>query len=200
MTPIERETKLVISPGDYWRIREGGRVLECRDQLNIYLHDPTRLKEEMGYFRVRFESGHDPAATLKIPVGWKGDMREMLEVERPLSELGPGLFPRPRRWVMVDTELPGGFMEHLQALGVHRLRRLGWMRNHRCIVGFGDLGTIELDRTVLPDGELHHEVEIEHPSEERHRILVERVRSLAPSATFSRIGKFSLFMSAMGLG
>ena len=198
MTPIERETKLTVSPRDHSRIREGGRVLECRDQLNIYLHDPHRLREEIVYFRVRFESGIDPVATLKIPVGWKGQMREMVEVERPLAELGPSLFPRPRRWVRVDTELPEGFMEHFQALGIQRLRRLGWMRNRRCVIEFGSLGTVELDRTVLPDGEVLYEVEIENPSEEKHRALAERVKSLAPSATYSKVGKFSRFMSAMG--
>jgi len=200
MSPIEKETKLVLSPEDYMRIREGGRVVECRDQLNIYLHDPLRLREDLGYFRVRFERGRDPVATLKIPVGWKGEMREMLEVERPLSELGPALFPRPRRWVTVNTDEPEGFMEHFEGLGIKRLRRLGWMRNHRCVIALEGLGTVELDRTVLPDGRVHHEVEIENPSEEKHQALVERVRVLAPSASFSRVGKFSRFMAAVGLG
>jgi len=200
MSPIERETKLLLSDEGYSRVREGGRVLGCRDQLNIYLHDPLRLREEIGYFRVRFESGRDPVATLKIPAGWRGEMREMVEVECSLAELGPDLSPRPHRWVRVDTGLPEGFMEHFQALGIHRLRRLGWMRNHRCIIQLGALGTVELDRTVLPGGEVHHEVEIEHPVEEKHRALVEGVRALAPDARFSRVGKFSRFMSAVGLG
>lgn len=200
MSPKEKETKLVLSPEDYLRLLEGGQVVECRDQLNIYFHDPLRLGEELGYFRVRFESGLDPVATLKIPVGWRGEMREMVEVERPLSELGPALFPRPRRWVMVDTEVPEEFMEHFQGLGIRRLRRLGWMRNHRCVIELEALGTVELDRSVLPDGGLHHEVEIENPSEEKHQALVERVRVLAPSASFSRVGKFSRFLSAAGMG
>ena len=127
MSPLEKETKLVVSPDDYRRLRELGTLLDQRDQLNIYFHDPTRLREGVGYFRVRFETGRDPVATLKIPVGWRGEMREMVEVERPLSELGPTLFPRPRRWVTVDTGVPEGFMEHFQALGITRLRRLGWM-------------------------------------------------------------------------
>ena len=42
-------------------------------------------------------------ATLKIPIRWVGEMREMLEVERPLSEMGPAFFPRPRRWVSGRT-------------------------------------------------------------------------------------------------
>ena len=200
MSPIERETKLVLSDEDYSRIREGGRVLECRDQLNIYLHDPLRLRDEIGYFRVRFESGRDPVATLKIPIGWKGEMREMVEFERPLSEMGPSLFPRPLRWVRVDTGLPEGFSEQFRVLGIHRLRRLGWMRNSRCIIQLGALGTVELDRTVLPGGEVHYEVEVEELAEERHRALVEGVRALAPAASFSRIGKFSRFMSSVGLG
>jgi len=200
MSPIERETKLVLSPEDYWKIRKRGRVAECRDQLNIYLHDPHRLREELGYFRVRFESGRIPVATLKVPIGWKGEMREMVEVERPLSEFGQALFPRPRRWVMVDTNAPEGFMEHFQGLGISRLRRLGWMRNHRCVIELEGLGSVELDRTVLPDRSLHFEVEIENPSEVKHLALVERVRALAPSASFSRVGKFSRFMSAVGLG
>lgn len=200
MSPIEKETKLVLSPQDYRRIREGGRVLECTDQLNIYFHDPELLREEVGHFRVRFESGRAPVATLKIPIGWTGEMREMLEVERPLSDLGPDLFPRPRRWVTVDTGMHEGFMEHFRALGIKRLRRLGWMRNHRTVIELDELGSVELDRTVLPDGRVHYEVEIENPSETEHDALVERVRVLAPSASFTRVGKFSRFLSAVGLG
>lgn len=199
MSPIERETKLVVSPRDFVRIREGGVLVEALDQLNVYLHDPSRLREEMGYLRVRFEKGRDPVATLKIPAGWCENTREMVEIERPLSELGPALFPRPRRWVLVDTEVPEGFMEHFQGMGITRLRRLGWMRNHRDVVRLGPLGAVELDRAVLPDGTVHHEVEIESPADEVHRDLTERVRRLAPSAEVSRIGKFSRFLSAMGL-
>jgi len=58
---------------------------------------------------------------------------------------------------------------------------------------------VELDRTVLPNGQLHYEVEIEHPSQAEHQALVEAVRILAPSAEFSRTGKFSRFMTAIGL-
>ena len=199
MSPIEKETKLVLTPEDQMRIREGAKVRECRDQLNIYLHDPLRLREELGYFRVRFESGSGPVATLKIPVGWRGEMREMVEVERPLSDFGSALYPWPRRWVPVEANVPEGFMEHFQALGITRVRRLGWMRNRRTVVELGSLGTVELDRTVLPNGQLHYEVEIEHPSQAEHQALVEAVRILAPSAEFSRTGKFSRFMTAIGL-
>ncbi len=199
MSSIEKETKLVLSPEEYERIRGEGRTLEARDQLNVYLHDPLRLREALGYFRVRFESGRDPVATLKIPVGWRGEMREMVEVERPLSELGPALFPWPRRWVSVDDHLPEGFREHLRALGIRRLRRLGWMRNRRLVVELAGLGTIELDRTRLPDGTVHCEVEVETPQEDLHLALVERVKTLVPAAAFSRIGKFSRFLSALEL-
>jgi hypothetical protein len=198
MSPIEKETKLVISAQDYEKLRWGGNVQQCRDQLNIYLHDPVRVRESLGYLRVRFESGRAPSATLKIPAGWRGDMREMVEVERPLSELGPALFPRPRRWVTVDTGVPEGFMEHFRNLGITRLRRLGWMRNLRCLLACRDLGTVELDRTVLPGGEVLHEVEIEHPVDEVHQALVEGVRDMAPSARFTREGKFTRFLAAAG--
>ena len=96
MSPLERETKLTVSARDYSVLREAGRLLERRDQLNIYLHDPDRLMDHplghSGYFRVRFESDREPVASLKIPVGWRGEMREMIEVERPLSDLGPVFF------------------------------------------------------------------------------------------------------------
>jgi len=199
MSPIEKETKLVLVPEDYLRIQRGGRIREATDQLNVYLHDPRRLTEELGYFRVRFESGRDSVATLKIPIGWRGEMREMLEVERPLSDFGSALYPRPRRWVTLETNVPEGFMEHFQALGITRVRRLGWMRNRRTVIGLGSLGTVELDRTLLPNGQIHHEVEIEHPADDQHQALVAAVRALAPSAEFSRTGKFSRFMGAMGL-
>ncbi len=199
MTPLERETKLTLSPADYARVLEGGRVLERRDQLNVYLHDPGRLRENLGYFRVRFERGREAVATLKIPVGWRGEMREMIEVERPLREMGPSLYPWPHRWVVVDTGIPEGFMEHFQALGIIRLRRLGWMRNLRLVVELGREGRVELDRTVLPGGSVVHEVEIESPSQDVHRRLAGRIRELAPSATASRVGKFARFLEAVGL-
>lgn len=214
MTPLERETKLTISPDDYLRILDGGRVLEVRDQLNVYLHDPGRLGEELGYFRVRFERGREAVATLKIPSGWHGDTREMMEVEHPLRELGSALYPWPRRWVAVDTGVPEGLMEHFQALGITRLRRLGWMRNLRYVVELGPagveelgsagavelelVGTVELDRTVLPGGAILYEVEIESARDETHRLLADRIRKLAPSAEISRIGKFDRFLAALG--
>jgi hypothetical protein len=200
MTPLERETKLTLSAEDYHRVREVGRILECRDQLNIYLHDPDRLHESVGYFRVRFESGRSPVATLKIQVGWRGAMREMIEVERPLEEMGPALYPWPRRWVVVDSGVPEGFMEHLQALGITRLRRLGWMRNLRCVLDLGSVAPVELDRTVLPGGTVLHEVEIESTHEEAHALLVDRIRELAPSATISPVGKFARFLEAVAMG
>ena len=199
MSPLERETKLSLSAEDYERILERCRVLECRDQLNVYLHDADRLREDSGYFRVRFESGRAPVATLKIPAGWRGDIREMVEVERPLEEMGPTLYPWPRRWVVVDTGVPPGFMEHLQALGIVRLRRLGWMRNLRCVLELDSGGVVELDRTTLPGGEVVHEVEIESPSEEVHARLAAGVRELAPSAQISTMGKFTRFLAALGL-
>ena len=213
MSPLEQETKLLISPDDYRRILEVGTVRECTDQLNVYLHDPDRLAERGETFRVRFETGRDPVATLKLPVAWKGGMRQMVEVERPLSELGPGFHPRPRRWIPIDAHVPEGFMEHLQALGITRVRRLGWMRNRRCVVelpgrtaeespphGADDPsqgGTVEVDRYTLPGGEVLHEVEIEHPVEAVHRMLVARVKELAPSAEVTRMGKFSRFLEAL---
>ncbi len=200
MSPIEKETKLEISPEDYERVLESGELLETQDQLNVYLQDPARLREDLGYLRVRFEAGREAMATLKVQVGWKGETREMLEVERPLSELGAGFFPRPRRWVSVRADAPEGLMEHLQGMGITRLRRLGWVRNLRHVVAWEGLGSVELDRTVLPDGSVSFEVEIDNPREQVHRTLVDKIKEVAPSATLSRIGKFSRFLSAMGLG
>jgi hypothetical protein len=200
MTQLERETKLTVSPEDYRAILERARVLDRRDQLNVYLHDPQRLDEGAGYFRVRFEKGREPAATLKIPAGWDGDTREMVEVERPLKELGPALYPRPHRRVAVDRDVPEEFREHFRALDIIRLRRLGWMRNLRCVVELPAGGVVELDRTVLPSGQVLHEVEIESASHETHGIMVERIREMAPSATPSRVGKFDRFLEALGLG
>jgi hypothetical protein len=199
MTSLERETKLTVSPEDYRTILERGRVLERRDQLNVYLHDPQRLKDGAGYFRVRYEEGREPVATLKIPAGWHGDTRQMVEVERPLREMGPALHPRPRRWVAVDRDAPEGFREHFRSLGITHLRRLGWMRNLRCVVGLPAGGVVELDRTVLPGGGVLHEVEVESASQETHGIMVERIRQMAPSAEVTRTGKFDRFLEALGL-
>ena len=196
MAHIEKETKLTVSREDYDRIRERGRVLECREQLNVYLHDPARLHEGLGYFRVRYETGNDPVATLKIPVGWEGGVRKMLEMERPLREMGPGLFPRPRRRIRVQDDLPGELGQHFLSLGITRLRRLGWMRNLRCVVEVG-VGEVELDRTQLPDGTLLYEVEIETPDDALRTALADKIREWAPSAQESQLGKFSRFLEVM---
>lgn len=198
--PIERETKLVVSPEDYQVILREGTVVDCRDQLNIYLHDPDRLREGLGSFRARFESGREPVATLKIPIRWVGEMREMVEIEHPLSTMGPALFPRPRRWIPVESGIPEEYARHFKDLGILRIRRLGWMRNHRCLLDLGGIGRVELDRTRLPDGRFHLEAEIEDPSAEKHGVLVQAIKDLAPSAKSTRIGKFTRFIASLGLG
>jgi len=196
MAEIEREVKLTLPAGGYRRILEAGRVLGCRDQLNVYLHDPDRLQEGTGYFRVRFESGREPRATLKVPLRWDGEVREMVEVERPLRDLGPGLFPRPGRVALVDRDLPEDMASHFRALGIHRLRRLGWMRNLRCRVEAEGSGVLELDRTVLPGGQVHYEVEIETPDRDLLLRLLAWVKETAPSAAISTVGKFTRFLEA----
>ena len=199
MSPIERETKLVVSGKDVERLLASGEVLETRDQLNVYLLDPGKLGEGFGYFRVRFEAGREAMATLKIPVGWDGDMREMLEIECPLSECGPALFPRPRRWVPIDTAGPEGWVGHFQGLGIKRLRRLGCMRNLRRVLHWEGIGSVEVDRTTLPNGMVHYEVEIDDPRQELHQELVKKIREVAPSAAFTKVGKFSRFLSGLEL-
>lgn len=199
MTEIERETKLSVRPDDYRRILAMDPSVPCATQLNVYLHDPARITNREGYFRARFETGRDPVATLKIQAGWRGDVREMIEVEGPLSEMGPDLFPWPRRFVTLAANVPDEFMRHFRQLGITHVRRLGWMRNRRCRMVLPGLGGIEVDRTRLPGGEILHEVEIEEPDPERHEALVNEVRRLAPSAVPSRVGKFSRFLEAVGL-
>ena len=195
MSQIEREAKLTVTPADYRRLMESSRVLECRDQLNVYYQDPQRLQEQLGFLRVRYEAGRGATGTVKVPRRWEGELREMVEIEEPLSRLGPGLFPRPKRQVQVATDLPGEMGRHFLAQGITHLSRLGWMRNHRCVVEVLEGGVVELDRTHLPDGSLHHEVEIETFDEELLEALLDRVRAIAPSATPSQIGKFSRFLS-----
>lgn len=197
MAKIEKEAKLTISPRDYLRLREGFVVQSCRDQLNVYLHDPDRLGQGLGYLRVRYQSTRPPVATVKIPKTWDGAVREMIEIECPLSELGPGLNPWPRRHVVVSSNLPEEMERHFSALGITRLRRLGWMRNLRCVLEVGGVGSIELDRTVLPGGRVHHEVEIETPDNDLLHRLLALVRERAPSAEPSSVGKFSRFLQAI---
>lgn len=199
MAVIERETKLAVSPEDHQRILKTGPSAECTDQLNVYLYDPARLADRHGHFRVRYETGRVPVATLKIPVGWRGDVREMIEVEAPLAKMGPDLRPWPRRWVDIASNVPEEFLQYLQDLGVSRLRRLGWMRNRRCRMMLSGIGEIEVDRTNLPGGSELFEVEIEEADPDRHQAIVDEVRRVAPSAVVSRIGKFSRFLDAVGL-
>ncbi|MFC1662478.1 CYTH domain-containing protein [Gemmatimonadota bacterium] len=196
MAEVERETKLALSPEDYGHLLGAGRVLGCTEQLNVYFHDPARLGESEGYLRVRYSSGKEPVATLKIPLGWSGDLREMLEIERPLRDMGQALHPRPRRRLMVATDLPEEFGSHFTARGITELERLGWMRNLRCLVDLSVGGIFEVDRTLLPNGEVVFEAEIEAEEETAHRALVARIREFAPSARPSRLGKFSRFLAA----
>jgi uncharacterized protein YjbK len=197
MAEMEREAKLTILPEDYHRLRQALPVQECREQLNVYLHDPTRLFEGLGYLRVRFQTRREPVVTLKVPRGWDGEVREMWEVEEPLHRCGPGLFPRPRRRIEVATDLTDEMADHFSSMGITHLRRLGWMRNHRCLLEVGDLGLVELDRTELPGGVVHFEVEVETADQNRMEALLDRIRELAPSASASRIGKFSRFLEAL---
>ena len=99
----------------------------------------------------------------------------------------------------MDSGIPEEYAKHFQDLGISRLRRLGWMRNHRCLLELGEIGQVELDRTRLPDGRVHFEAEIEEPSEVRHQALVAAVKKMAPSATGTRIGKFTRFIASLGL-
>jgi hypothetical protein len=197
---IEKEVKLILSPEDSQRIREHGREVECRNQLNVYFHDPGRLREEAaatGYFRVRFESGRRPVATLKLPAGWEGAVRAMVEIEYPLEALGPALYPRPRRMILVEADLPSEMARYFLDLGITRLRRLGWMRNRRRVLELEGVGEVELDRTDLPGGEIHHELEIERGDVAHLHLVLERVKGLAPSATVSKLGKFPRFLEAL---
>jgi uncharacterized protein YjbK len=197
MAETEREAKLTLSRADYLRLREIFPVQECREQLNIYFHDPTRLHEGLGYLRVRFEPQREPWAALKIPRGWDGEVREMFEVEEPLRRFGPGLFPRPRRRIEVATDLTREMAEHFSSVGITHLRRLGWMRNRRCLMEVDDHGLVELDRTELPGGTVHYEVEVETTDQIRMRAILTRIRDLTPSASASRVGKFSRFLEAI---
>jgi hypothetical protein len=191
---IEREAKLVVVPADYRVLKASGTVLECRDQLNVYLHDPSRLEEDLGYLRVRYEAGRRAVVTLKTPLGWRGELRESAEMEVPLAALGPNLNPWPKRSLQVERDLPPEMREHFRGQGIRSLRRLGWMRNLRYLMKVVGVGRFELDRTRLPGGKIHHEVEVETNDEaELHRILA-WTRARAPSATASRVGKFSLFL------
>jgi uncharacterized protein YjbK len=197
MAQLERETKLVLSAEDYGRILEEGRLLASVDQLNVYFHDPERIDEMPGYLRVRFSSDTEAVATLKIPVGWSGGIREMLEVERPLREMGSALYPRPRRRIFLPHDLPTEFGSSFVDLGITQLRRLGWLRNLRCLMDLPPHGTVELDRAFLPGGEILYEVEIEAALDATHAALMERVRDLAPSARLSRTGKLTRFLAAV---
>lgn len=197
MAEMEKEAKLTILPEDYLRLRQALPVQECREQLNVYLHDPTRLFEGLGYLRVRFETRREPVVTLKVPRGWDGEVREMWEVEEPLHRCGPGLFPRPRRRIEVATDLTEEMADHFSSMGITHLRRLGWMRNRRCLLEVGDQGLVELDRTELPGGGVHFEVEVETADQNRMEALLDRIRELAPTASTSRVGKFSRFLEAL---
>jgi uncharacterized protein YjbK len=199
-TATEVETKFELDAASFEHLMHVADVINCSDQLNVYYDRAWRLANHAATFRIRFSKGRLPVLTLKIPVEYSGEARVMKEFE---YQLGGGGRRQVRSVAQhaeidVDRQLPPEIGDVLLRLGVNRLERVGWVRNQRFVLRRADVGQFELDRLLLPDGQVFYEVEIESEDLEAHDRFAQWVRLEAPAARESRISKFQRFRAALG--
>lgn len=197
--PLEVETKLELNERDFWTVLSNGLLRKRAAQLNVYFDSDWRLASISATCRIRL-GGDLPRLTLKLPVAWHGGTRVMRELEesidiRSIRSAAAGSVWR--KGLEVQSHLPEHFRGDLLRLGLSRLECVGWTRNTRYLVTFGDFGEIELDALRLPNGRRVYEAEIEHFDCRVHGRLVALLRSLAPSAQPSTVSKFERFRRAV---
>lgn len=199
---LEVESKFELDQAGFERLMSAGRVAGCEEQLNVYYDSRWLLAEHSATFRIRFRSGDAPILTLKLPVMVEHGRRVMREFELPLSDPSMRHALRCSAGLRIDVaaQLPVEMREQLLRLGVALLERVGWMRNARFLVEVGHVGCLELDRTLLPDGRVVYEAEIETDDDSVHDYLCNFVRMAAPSARRSEVSKFQRFRRAVGAG
>ncbi len=198
MSSIETELKLLLSEEEYERLRREAENPLVQGPAERLLARSRPPRGGPGLFPIRYRNGSvpggDPEDSRRLGWGHAKDAGGGAAAGRP----GACSLSTSRRWIHVERDLPEAFRGHFQRLGIRRLRRLGWMRNLRCVVELEPTGSVELDRTVLPGGRVRHEVEIEDPSPESRAALQSMIMALAPGARVSRVGKFSSFLAASG--
>jgi uncharacterized protein YjbK len=198
-TKLEIESKFELDVEGFERLRQSGRIARCEEQLNIYYDFDWHLAETSSTFRIRFRSGDVPVLTFKVPVSVADGRRVMREYELPLTEgeLRQQLRCSTATRIDVGAQLPAEIRDHLLQLGIVVLRRMGWMRNARFVVDIEGVGAIELDRTLLPNGRVVYEAEVECEDERIHESLCHFIRIAAPTAKPSGVSKFQRFRTAI---
>ena len=191
---LERESKFVISEGDFHTLLSKSHLLKKISQLNIYYDCDWHLSRSSVTFRVRFEAGRSPVVTLKVPRGSANGVREMSEYEMDRDDVLE--WHPPHRHLDVRKDLPEEWRDYIEGLGVHHLMRVGWMRNDRFVVVVDDGLRLELDRSRLPDGSIAYEAEIDDEQETVHDRLTDFILKWAPEARPSNISKFQRFVCA----
>jgi uncharacterized protein YjbK len=199
MSPhIENETKFELDASEFDRLRAAAQVARLEDQLNVYFDKGWRLANLAATFRVRLVD-NSPVMTFKLPAVWSNEnKRTTLELEYSLGDADECEWFERSKSIDVETELPPDMAEALLTLGVNTLQRVGEMRNRRYVMLVGDLGQVELDEVLLPNGEKAYEAEIEGDDDQTRSRLVDWIRREAPNARPSTATKFQRFRAAAG--
>lgn len=185
----EIESKWTISRAGFDQLLLHCDVVSCTEQLNIYFDHCWALAGVGATCRFRLAPREAAVFTLKVPVTWRNDStRESVEIEMPATSAFNHRFSTLVR-AFEHEQLARSIRDQLERLHVHRLQRVGWIRNTRRVLRLSSGEAFELDAFRLPGGERCYEVEIEEENEGRRSVLIAAVRSLVPTASPSRVSK-----------
>ncbi len=187
---MEIESKYALLEADFLRLLKGGRVLGVIDQLNVYYDDGRRISDISGTLRLRLFDKRAPVLTLKIPRWQQGAVRGSTELEIEVDKRIPPV-------VMYAKDLPESVADALDALGIRRVERLGWMRNRRMRVEIAEGVVADFDRSALPNSRVAYEIEVESNDDAVHVTALSLIRDGAPSATPSGCNKYQRFLEAL---
>lgn len=197
MSGVEQETKLELDSDSFNRLLQVGETRSHRSLLNVYYDHGTCLSDAAATFRIRFFSDRNyPIAQFKLPPdnGQRDAPRRQRELEWEITfDMGPN---RPRE-ILVEADLPSDFQEHLEAFGIDRLERIGWLRTERWELQLPNGPAIELDRLTLPNGVTVYEAEIESDDPAIHKDAEDQIRTLIGSTQRSSQSKYERFAEAL---
>jgi len=191
----ELESKFEVSPADFARLLQQGKVARRVHQENFYFDRDWRLAELSVTCRLRFTSDDLPTLEVKLPIATREGRREVHEYSHAITDAIASWLVG-RRKIDVDSELPPDIASPLLRLGVKQLHCMGTLRNERHVLQLAD-GQLELDRVQLPFSEDFFEVEIEESDVKRHRQLVSWLLNLVPDARPSLLSKFQRLRAAL---
>lgn len=197
----EVELKLRLNEeADYERLRAWlGPPVETVEQVNHYFEAAgDRLRAAGAMLRVR-EGDGPPTVTLKVRARLAAGVLEAREVE---ASLDAGMWEEIRLGERgMETLDVAPVRVAVDLLGsAARFEKQGSMRNRRERHALGAL-VLELDRTELPDGTLHFEVEVETDDPAGARLAVEALlRSCGAGWTEQTRSKYQRFLEHLPAG